>query len=340
MATRKLLIFLLLIIISTIHSFAQQDSLVFTNNEHLAGEIKSLEKNVLKMETGFSDDDFLIEWNEIKEIYTVNTFLITLTNGSRYEGKLESDSTGRIKIIAQNSNAVEVNPDEIITLNELKQDFWDRAYVAIDFGFNLTKANNLKQFSMRSNLGYKTGKWQLDLNYNTLNSNQNNTEQIERTDGGTTFKYFLPKDWYPLASMDFLTNNEQQINLRSTLKLGIGNYIINNSKAYWGFSTGVNYNMEDYSSTEEIDRKSWEGFLGTELNLFNTGDIDLLTRLVTYPGITEKGRFRADFKFDIKYDLPLDFYIKLGFTFDFDNQPASGSAKNDYVFHTGVGWSL
>jgi hypothetical protein len=42
--------------------------------------------------------------------------------------------------------------------------------------------------------------------------------------------------------------------------------------------------------------------------------------------------------FYAKYDLPLDFYIKLGYTLKFDNQPAPGSEKADYVFHTGFGW--
>jgi hypothetical protein len=59
-----------------------------------------------------------------------------------------------------------------------------------------------------------------------------------------------------------------------------------------------------------------------------------------YPGFTEKGRLRADFKTDLKYDLPLDFYIKVGFTWNFDNQPATGSSEYDYVMQTGIGWSL
>jgi hypothetical protein len=115
---------------------------------------------------------------------------------------------------------------------------------------------------------------------------------------------------------------------------------VNTNKLYWGFSAGLNYNEEKYSTIDDIDRKSMEGFAGSELNLFNTGDIDLVTRIIAYPGITEKSRFRADFSFDIKYDLPLDFYIKLGTTYNYDNQPASGSSNDDYVFYTGFGWSL
>jgi hypothetical protein len=336
----KLLFILIFLLPTAIGLFAQKDSIVFKNGENIVGEIKDLDKNVLKMETTFSDDDFTIDWGNIREIHSERVFLIRLSGGTRYEGKFKPAPNDSIVIVSQKEKEYTVLLKDIVFLKDINDGFWSKVYASIDFGFNLTRSNNFKQLSMRSNFGFKDAKWQLDINYNTLNSKQDNSDQIERTDGGATFKLFLPNEWYPLASIDFVTNNEQQIKLRSTAKLGIGNYIINNNKVYWGFSAGANFNKEDYSNTENDDRQTWEGFGGTELNFFNAGDLSLLTRLVVYPGFTEKGRLRADFKTDLKYDLPLDFYIKIGFTLNFDNQPASGSSDYDYVMQTGIGWSL
>ena len=336
---RKLLFILFLLKSTAICVFAQKDSIVFKNGEIIIGEIKELEKNVLKMETTFSDDDFTIDWGNIREIHSEKVFLIRLTKGFRFEGKFKPATNDSIIIVPQKGNESVVLLKDIVFLKDVNSGFWGKAYASIDFGFNMTRSNNFKQVSMRSNFGYKDAKWQLDINYNTLNSKQDNTDHIERTDGGATFRVFLPNDWYPLASLDFVTNNEQQIKLRSTAKLGIGNYIINNNKVYWGFSAGANFNKEEYKASED-DKNSWEGFAGTELNFFNAGDLSLLSRLVLYPGFTEKGRLRADFKTDIKYELPLDFYFKIGLTWNFDNQPASGSSKYDYVIQTGIGWSL
>jgi len=50
------------------------------------------------------------------------------------------------------------------------------------------------------------------------------------------------------------------------------------------------------------------------------------------------GRFRLDFKFDLKYELPLDFYIKTGTTINYDNQPVADAGTLDYVIQTGIGW--
>ena len=79
-------------------------------------------------------------------------------------------------------------------------------------------------------------------------------------------------------------------------------------------------------------------FGSLELNMFDIKDFSLLTNLTVYPGITEGGRFRSDFSLDLKYDLPLDFFIKLGGTYNYDNKPVEGASTNDYVIQATFGW--
>lgn len=335
---KKLALLNLLFLLGVFSAFSQKDSLIFNNGNYVVGEVKSMERNILKIETDYSDDDFTIEWDGVKEIYTETYFLITLTDGSRYNGTINSSEAGKISILTDDEKTIDVNQDDIVILNDIDKGFWNQVYATVDFGLDLTKANNFKQFSMRSNIGYIAKLWQLDANYNLLNSKQDDVDDIKRTDGGITFKYFLPHDWYPLISVDFLANTEQDLDLRTTGKLGIGKYVIHSNNLYWGFSLGANYNNENYTTPTTPDRKSWEGFLGTELNLFNMGDLSMLTSVIAYPSFTESGRWRSDFKVDFKYDLPLDFYVKLGYTLNFDNQPAVDASKTDYVLNTGFGW--
>ena len=66
--------------------------------------------------------------------------------------------------------------------------------------------------------------------------------------------------------------------------------------------------------------------------------MSLLTKIVVYPSITEKGRVRLDFNFDMKYDLPLDFYLQIGTTLNFDNQAVEGAPELDYVVQSTFGW--
>jgi len=120
-------------------------------------------------------------------------------------------------------------------------------------------------------------------------------------------------------------------------QLGMGKFLIRTNSSYWGAKLGVNRNVERYSSETE-DRESWEAYVGSELDLYNIGDLNLLTSLMVYPGITATERIRSDFVFDLKYDLPYDFYIKLGFSANYDNKPAADASEFDYVFNSGFGW--
>ncbi len=336
----KMLKIIILLMIATLTTFAAEpDSVIFTNDNYVVGEVKSMQRGVLMMETPYSDKDFAIELDGIKEIYCTTYFLITLTDGRRYNGTINTVEPRRVKIIADGGEEVVVDLDHIVLLDDVDQGFWSQFYASIDIGFDLTKANNFRQVSMRSAAGYLAKRYNLDANYNTLNSSQDSVQDIKRTDGSVSFKYYLPKDWYLITSVNFLSNTEQRLNLRSTLKGGLGKYVIHTNRKYWSFGVGVNYNNESFSS-EDADRNSMEAFFGSELNLFDVGDLDLLTKVLAYPSLTESGRWRTDFDIQTRYEMPFDddFYIKIGFTLNYDSQPVEGATDTDYVFHTGFGW--
>lgn len=337
---KAILLGLSLFVISSGILSAQTDSLIFRNGNHIVGEVKGMDRSVVTVKTPYSDKDFAIKWQRVMEIYTSTYFLVSLTDGSRHNGTLQSKAPGRVSILSNKGDTVDVNIIDIVYLDDRDLGFWSQLYFSIDVGLNLTKANNFKQFSTSSTIGYAAKRWNLDATYNVLFSRQDSVQDIQRQDSRISFRYFLPNDWYPLISADFLSNTEQLLNLRSSWKLGMGKYVVHTNKSYWGFSAGANFNNENFSGDINPDRKSWEGFIGSEYNMFNMGDLDLLTNVAAYPSLTERGRWRIDYKIDSKYEMWFDddFYIKLSFTVNYDNQPAEGATTTDYVFQTGFGW--
>jgi hypothetical protein len=120
-------------------------------------------------------------------------------------------------------------------------------------------------------------------------------------------------------------------------KLGFGKYLVRSNYTYLNVFGGISNNNEQFSS-EQPDNNSFEAFFGGDLNLFDIGDLNLRLKGNAFPSLTESGRWRVDMVFDIKYDLPLDFYIKVGTTYNYDNQPTAGASKSDYVIQSGFGW--
>ena len=320
--------------------FSQNDSLILKNNDVIIGELKSMDRGVVKFETDYSDSDFKIEWNGIKEVYTTSYYMLTLSDGTRLNGRLESSGDKLVKLIFDNGSSKEVNIDDVVFLKSVDKGFWDQVYASIDIGLEITRANHLSTFSTRSNVGYLAQRWSLDINFNTLISTQDSTEKISRTDGGITYKYYLPKDWYIPVTVTYLSNTEQKLDARWNSLLGIGKFIIHTNRVYWGVAIGGSYNIENYSPLDEpkTHSQSWEGYIGTEMNLFDIGDLSFFTKARAYPSFTDAGRWRSDFSLDTKYDLPMDFYVKVGISIDYDNQPVVGASALDYVFYTGFGW--
>jgi len=319
--------------------YSQKDSILLKNHDIIVGKIEKLEKGVLTFETEYSDSDFKIEWTGISEIHAQNVFLITTSGGYRYKGRLVSVTPHKVLIIREGNDTTETPISEIVLLNPLEQGFWSRLYASVDIGYNFTKANNLQQFSINGNIGYLADRWSTDISASSLGSTQDEAEDISRTDGAWTFRYYLPKDWYAFAQTTVLSNTEQKLDRRTNGNLGFGKFVIHTNYTYWGFRGGASFNNEKYSNEEEL-RNNLEVFLGSELNMFDVGDLSLLTNINAFTSLTSEERWRIDYKIDFKYDLPLDFYIKLGFTLNWDTQPAEGAGKTDYVFKASFGWEL
>ena len=329
------------LLITTPQVFAAADSLVMKNGERLRGEIKSLDRNVLVFSTGYSSSDFKIKWQRVAEVYSNRSFLVTDASGKRYYGSINTDSTNHNHVLVGSDNELMLIPiEKIVYIRPIKKGFRSRFNASLSVGYNLAKANNLQQFTIRSNFGYDAERWNYKTGFNMVRSAQDEVDNVRRTDATLGVQYFLPKDWFVLASSDFLQNDEQNLKLRVTASGGVGKYLIHTNRTTFTLAAGVAWNNETYTEADLGTRNSAEGYSALDLNMFNVGDLSIHSMVSVYPGITEQGRIRSDFKFDVKYNLPLDFFIKAGTSFNYDNRPVAGAPETDYVVQATFGWEL
>lgn len=336
---KELFTTLLLILIFHSPLWCQKDTLLLNNKDIVTGDIKSLNNGVLTIGTDYSKDDFKIKWERVKRLKTVRRFLITLENGARLAGTLASTADDTVTILDEPTNAIAVNKSSVVYLKHIDKGFWNNFSASLDLGFSLTKANNLRQFSARSRLGYLTREWQGNADFSVVRSTQQNAERVERYDANLGARYFFRNDWLMSSNLNLLSNTEQALYLRSNLQVGPGKFIIHTNSVYWVAAVGIAYSNEQFSN-EASSRNSMESYIAMDINMFNVGDLQLKSVITAYPGITESGRFRMDYRWDTKYNLPMDFYISLGLTLNYDNQPGEGGNKTDYVVQTGIGWQL
>lgn len=333
--------FFLLILFAIISNFsnAQNDSIKLANGQILLGQIESLDQSILVFSTSFSDSDFKIKWWKVKEIYSAKEYIISLSDGRRFSTTINTDTIQKNNVILlDDKNIVKTEITKVTSLDPLSESFLKRLDAAFDAGINLTKANNSQQITANGLLGYTTFNWNLLATANLVFGKQDNTDDIQRYEGNLSAQRFLPHDWYVNTGVDFLSNSDQQLKLRTTTRLGAGYFIAKNNSLYFGAGAGLAYNNESYSNLEDDKKSSLESYIAAKFNKYDIGNLSILTSAVLSPSITEAKRLRLDFKFNLKYDLTSQIYIKTGITYNYDNQPITGSSKGDYVFQTTFGW--
>jgi hypothetical protein len=323
----------------SVFAIAQKDSLILSNGDIMVGEIKSMNHGILHIETPYSDQDFTVKWDEVKEVYSTTRFLITLQDGQRVNGILSTDDSGHFILESDDDQLIQTTNEDIVNLVGLKSEFWSRVDASIDRWFSFTKANNIKQGTLNIGAGYLGDHWSSDVFYNLFRSVQDSIDATNRNEAGLNYKYYLQHDWYLMADGNYLSNTEQALKSRYTGKLGAGKFLIHSNQSYWGLGAGISVNLESFTNGTE-SKNSTEAYAGSELNLFDTGDLSLLSTLYVYPSLTEANRIRSDFRIDTKYEFTDDLFIKFNLTLNYDNKPAIEGKETDYVYGISLGWEF
>jgi len=318
---------------------AQHDTLWVKNGNVLYGEIKGLSSGVLEMETPYSDDDFTIDYDEVIKMVIERRCLIILVGGERLFGFVRSKEDGKVTIYSTEGTREGLGLNRVTTIQVIKKKWINRISGYIDFGFNLTKANNQRQLNIDGGVSYTGYKWFLNGKISSLLANQDDVESTERTSIDAQVNRLISDKWYILASGSFLSNTEQALQGRYSGKLGAGRFLAITDKLLWGLGTGLNYNIENYDDSS-LNKESTELFISSRFNMFDFKDLSLDTNIDFYPSLSERGRIRVDYNLNVKYDLPYDFYIKTSFQFNYDNQSPETASEFDYILTSGFGWSF
>jgi putative salt-induced outer membrane protein YdiY len=310
-------------------AYAQKDVVVTTSGDRLVGEIKSVEKDVLTFSTDYSDSDFKIKWEKIASLESDRQFLLETFDGKRLAGALTPDQAkGAVQV-----SGTTLPLPQVSAVQPFERTFWSRFDAGFDLGYSLTKANSATQFSFGGTMRYRAERDVDTLFGNAFNNSQENAPTTSRWDVTNDYRHLLGERWYVNTTQDFLNSEEQGLDLRTTIGGGVGRYLLRSSSQYLALGTGLAWTNENYSEPDVPSKQSGEAYLGTEFMTEKLKVTDVITRLTYYPSLTISGRHRFNYRFDLDFNLPGDWYFRIGFFDNYDNRPPAGFAANDY------GWS-
>ncbi len=335
---KKLVLFILVGLISG-SVFAQRDTLIVSNGDRIIGDLKSLSRKVMVFDTDYADSEFKVDWDEVNSVSTVTQVIVHTNANQRYVGQINYSPGVKKVLMVTADEVLTLNTSDIVSIETFDTNFFERLSISIAAGYSFAKANSVQQFSSSASASYTGDKWKFSMAYNGLVASQEDVETSRRNSGRIKANRDVGGKGYSFFGVDLLESTEQNLDLRATTSMGMGIYFIRKNGLLLQGGAGLAFMNEKYGSPDSNRKNNMEGLFAIDFDAYDIGDFSITAGTTMYPSFTTKGRMRLNSDVSLKWDLPLDFYIKASFVHNYDSKPQTeGVDKGDYVFQTSIGW--
>jgi hypothetical protein len=318
----------------------KSDIIVLKNNNQITGEIKRLHRGMLTVKTdamGTLD----IKWEDVTHVSSKFVFIVEDSRGGRYVGTLESmEEAQRLNVIGPNP-ARGLNHLLVVELNEVGSTLWNRLSGSVEFGYTYTKASELKQFNLNTDLSYRTKRYETQFSYDSVFSSSNGEQDADRKVLSLGGSRYIRKRWQLLSKAMWEHNLELQLDRRFSFLFAPAYDIRKTNRSSFLLIGGIAYSRESYlGQPVKNNVESAFGFNAQVFKLYSP-KVDVTSSFFVLPNLTTTGRVRMEFDSSLRFEIFKDFFISFSVYDSYDNRPPAESATtNDYGFVTGVTWSF
>ena len=317
------------------HAAPKTDIVIFHNGDRLTGEVRSLSRAELNLNTD-ATGTIGIEWDKISKVISNQSMQVEIDTGTRYFGQLvEAAVDGRI-VVSTNDGAKELNNDRVVLITPIEERRIDALDVDVSLGYNFTKATGVKQATMGLDADYRTRLRIYSLRSSAVVSDSDEQESSKRASAVIDYKRLWNNRWFTNFNIGLEQNDELGVDLRTTIGGGGGRFLIQNNHTLLTMQGGLLIARENNAGdSDTVDSLEGSFELHWDWFLFDSPELDWSTKLQMFPSLTDIGRLRVNFDTGLQWEIYND--LNWGFTFysSFDNRPASDDAsKSDYGVDT------
>lgn len=326
---------------------AKTDTVIFTNGDQLTGEIKSLKRGQLNLNTE-ATGTIGIEWDKVSNVISSQNIQIEISDGRRYFGSLILAEENSSIVIMTDLGPQTLNTAKIISMIPIEgggRRAWD---VDVSVGYDFAKAGGVKHATLGLNMDYRSLIRIESLRFNTVITDSDSQDASRRSSLGLRHTRLWSNRWFNNSSLSFDQNDELDLRLRSTIGTGGGRFLIQSNTMLLSVEGALQFSHEDsLTADEDTDSletnfsASWDWFL------FDNPELDWSTTLQVIPSLTEKGRVRGELDTTLSWEVFGDLNWALSFYGSWDNQPQSDAgvtpnavSTSDYGVNTALSYDF
>jgi putative salt-induced outer membrane protein YdiY len=281
-------------------------------------------------------DEVVIEWEAVREIHETEVIEVELFNGERLFGPLRVDEKG-VSVLGDETT-VTLPRDRVFKIAEVNETFWDGLDVYTDVGMNIVRGNNeVTQLSVGAGAGYDGVDFETSIDATTIINEQTAGQNLRRATLAGNYTYRLPRNWQVSGLLQFESDDQQGLNLRTLYGGALGNRVYNQRRMRISLHGGLVVNSEEFDGQPRSE--SLEGLLGGIFGLRSARGIDIDASLWVLPSLEQSDRVRVQFDGSLSVDLFADLDFKLTVYDRYDSRPPEGNDSNDTGLTLGLSWS-
>lgn len=317
------------------------DVVILMNDDHLTGELKSLDRGKLRFKTN-ATDTIGIEWDDIGFLSSNQNLQIETESGDRFLGTIKrSDKRGKLTVITK-TGSVQLDMKHVVYIIPIKSTFLERIDGDLKLGYAFTKANKVTQFNLGLELDYRTELRTLSIDLDSIITDSEDGEQNRRQSSKLDYTRLWPKRWVVGGFASLEQNEELGIDLRSSIGAGGGRFLRKTNTNSILVIAGLQISNEEIDGGEPSEN-TLEGLTTIKAGWFryDTPELDISAKIDVYPILSDFGRVRGDANIEFRWEIIEDFFWEIRFYDSFDSEPPSDEAsKNDYGITTSLGWDF
>jgi putative salt-induced outer membrane protein YdiY len=321
------------------------DVVLMKNGDRFTGEIKKLEHGILYFKASYMMDSVQLDWDQVADLESDDQFFITLTNGTRLEGKLEKSqaekNAGTVHLVTA-GRTMEISDSDLTTIRQKEENFLSQLNGSVNYGLNFTRDNDAISSALNASVEYRRAKNVATLSTSSQFTGQSNAPSTNRYTFDAAYQRELTQKWFVTGLFDLLKSDQQQLNLRTTSGGGIGRRLYRTDKTGINLIGGIVFDREKYFPQNGVNttQLNGEAIVGLNFYTFRFKVFDLSSETAVYPSMTDPGRVRISSVSNLEIEIVRNFSWNFHVYENFDSRPPIAAPRNDLGITTGLGWTF
>ena len=320
---------------------SKTDIVIFNNGDKLMGEVKSLKRSQLNLNTE-ATGTIGIEWDKVSNVLTNQKIQVETNTGVRYFGSLALSEENSKVVVVTDDGPQTIDTSRVILMTPIEGGGRHALDVDLSVGYDFAKAGGVKHATLGVDMDYRSLIRIESFRFSTVVTDSDSQDPSKRTNLGLRHTRLWNKRWFTNGSLSFDQNDELGLNLRSTVGAGGGRYLAQSSSMLLSLEGELQFSRENLIA-EDDDTDSLEVALAANWDwfLFQDPELDWSTRLQVIPSLTEHGRVRGELDTTLSWEILGDLKWAFSFYGSWDNQPQSEiGATSDYGVNTALAYDF